>query len=506
MSCSEDDVEYEFEMQDSDFMSREISSMGPPPKGSTRPYVCMTPQDVYDFVYRLGGELQPMTCLGVASLVQILLTCRLQKASVEMCLFGDDATVRKAALQKNNHICVDAQVPISGGLEPNTEEVDCGICCGELAPGKGFTTCGDHFVCLECMNDFLKVVVQSWEPRFAVMQCLVDHTHCYKATDFLAAVKRVAPTRIESLNVDVFTVRYLSRFTGLVSDLLSNKDALIRVIPCTEPGCTYVFKVDVKAAEEKHIHTGQCEGCESSSCFKCNGVGHQPVTCEEMKLWMDKEKDDGETANWMIINTKPCPGCTNPIEKNGGCNHMTCNKCRHEFCWVCMGKWSLHGSSYYDCNKKKDSSNDDAKRSTAERSLNHYMHYYERYNNHRRSRALDKKTIQRVRTFIDTTAHKSSSEGVGMEYLADAARTLAEARHVLSITYVYGYFHDAKSINQPLFEYNQGQLEYATEQLSSVVENRKNMTMDRQQVNNRTGLANHWLGVLQQGDYAIHSA
>eukprot|EP00658_Telonema_sp_P-2_P080462 TRINITY_DN8011_c0_g1_i1.p1 TRINITY_DN8011_c0_g1~~TRINITY_DN8011_c0_g1_i1.p1 ORF type:complete len:226 (-),score=34.26 TRINITY_DN8011_c0_g1_i1:39-716(-) len=224
-----------------------------------------------------------------------------------------------------------------------------------------------------------------------------------------------------------------------------------------------------------------------------------------MKSWMDKEKDDGETVNWLLINTKPCPGCNNPIEKNGGCNHMTCNKCRHEFCWVCMGKWSAHNSNYYDCNKKKQATADDVKRSTAEKNLNHYMHYYERYNNHRRSRALDKKTIQRVRSFIDTTAHNDTSGGVGMEYLADAARTLAEARHVLSITYVYAYYNDDKSINLPLFEYNQGQLEFATEQLSSIVENRKNMSMDRQSVNNRTGLATHWLNVLQQGEYSRHT-
>ena len=37
--------------------------------------------------------------------------------------------------------------------------------------------------------------------------------------------------------------------------------------------------------------------------------------------------------------------CHKPIEKNKGCNHMTCSQCRHEFCWICMGPWRQHGSS-----------------------------------------------------------------------------------------------------------------------------------------------------------------
>ncbi|UKZ62868.1 uncharacterized protein TrAtP1_004100 [Trichoderma atroviride] len=33
--------------------------------------------------------------------------------------------------------------------------------------------------------------------------------------------------------------------------------------------------------------------------------------------------------------TKPCPGCGWAIEKNDGCSHMTCAKCKHQFCYEC---------------------------------------------------------------------------------------------------------------------------------------------------------------------------
>ena len=45
---------------------------------------------------------------------------------------------------------------------------------------------------------------------------------------------------------------------------------------------------------------------------------------------MKKCSDDSETFNWISAHTKECPKCSYPTEKNGGCNHMTCKKCRYE--------------------------------------------------------------------------------------------------------------------------------------------------------------------------------
>ena len=37
----------------------------------------------------------------------------------------------------------------------------------------------------------------------------------------------------------------------------------------------------------------------------------------------------------QLQNTKPCPFCLVPIEKNGGCLHMHCRVCNSHFCWDC---------------------------------------------------------------------------------------------------------------------------------------------------------------------------
>jgi hypothetical protein len=53
-------------------------------------------------------------------------------------------------------------------------------------------------------------------------------------------------------------------------------------------------------------------------------------------------------------NVKQCPNCKATIEKNEGCNHMTCRKCHYEFCWLCLGKWAGHRQFYECSNYKKE--------------------------------------------------------------------------------------------------------------------------------------------------------
>ncbi|KAL7447512.1 hypothetical protein ACHAXM_010790 [Skeletonema potamos] len=57
---------------------------------------------------------------------------------------------------------------------------------------------------------------------------------------------------------------------------------------------------------------------------------------EIVKSSTDESQSEMATQQWKNVHTRKCPTCFTPIEKNGGCNHVRCGRCRTEFCWACM--------------------------------------------------------------------------------------------------------------------------------------------------------------------------
>lgn len=52
-----------------------------------------------------------------------------------------------------------------------------------------------------------------------------------------------------------------------------------------------------------------------------------------------KVEDDMSEAI-IIVTTKNCPRCKYAIEKDGGCDHMTCSNCLTQFCYECLNNYA----------------------------------------------------------------------------------------------------------------------------------------------------------------------
>ena len=79
-------------------------------------------------------------------------------------------------------------------------------------------------------------------------------------------------------------------------------------------------------------------------CFECSNPWHGNKKCQEI---IDKDFNKWKKNKLL----KRCPHCKFWVEKNFGCNHMTCPECKYEWCWFCgskcdVGHFKMGGGCY----------------------------------------------------------------------------------------------------------------------------------------------------------------
>lgn len=84
------------------------------------------------------------------------------------------------------------------------------------------------------------------------------------------------------------------------------------------PNCGNAIRI-----EDDEFCEVECS-CGMQFCFSCLSDTHSPCSCLMWELWTKKCRDESETVNWITAHTKPCPKCHKPVEKNGGCNLVSC--------------------------------------------------------------------------------------------------------------------------------------------------------------------------------------
>jgi len=81
-----------------------------------------------------------------------------------------------------------------------------------------------------------------------------------------------------------------------------------------------------------------CCRCKASSCFFHDIPWHKGLTCQQYDNLLKEEEKAND--DYKLKNTKKCPKCTYPIEKNDGCDKMVCT-CKYEFCWLCLADYDM---------------------------------------------------------------------------------------------------------------------------------------------------------------------
>ncbi|XP_058181582.1 probable E3 ubiquitin-protein ligase ARI7 [Rhododendron vialii] len=342
---------------------------------------------------------------------------------------------------------------------PNAQEPTCGICF-ESSPLDGISSaaCGHPF-CDECWRAYMSTSINGG-PGCLMLRC--PDPSCG------AAIGQDMINRLVSEEDKERYARYLLR--SYIEDNPKTKW-------CPAPGCEY--------AVEFVVGNENCDVsclCSHGFCWNCTEEAHRPVDCGTVAKWIMKNNAESENTEWLLANSKPCPKCKRPIEKNHGCMHMTCTyPCKFGFCWLCLGAWSDHGQrtgGFYACNRyeaaKQEGAYDEAerRREMAKMSVERYTHYYERWatNNSSRKKAIaDLHQMQTVN--LKKLSAKQCQPETKLEFITEAWLQIVECRRVLKWTYAYGYYlPEPELAKRQLFEYLQGEAEAGLERLHQCAE------------------------------------
>ena len=138
---------------------------------------------------------------------------------------------------------------------------------------------------------------------------------------------------------------------------------------------------------------------------------------------------------------------------------------------MCMGLWSEHGTSWYNCNRFEEKSGLDGRDAQAKSriSLERYLHYYNRYANHEQSAKLDKDLYNKTKKKMENLQTASGLSWIQVQFLATASQALQQCRQTLKWTYAFAYYLARNNFTE-MFEDNQKDLEMAVESLSEMFE------------------------------------
>lgn len=349
---------------------------------------------------------------------------------------------------------------LSSSNGKNAAPTSCSICGDdELTSANSSALACNHMFCNECWENHLSIKINEGEPE---IHC--PHHKCnIHVPDFF--IKKLVPAA---------TFEKYLRF--VTKNFVREND---KVRWCPTPGCSNAITFDPTNSSSDSAVV-QCV-CGYQFCFKCHHEAHAPATCDQMKLW-DKES---EVFNWRAINCRECPKCNVSVEKNGGCNHMTCQHCKYEWCWVCLHQWKGH-ADFFNCDKEKEEKKGKRKsrrkkveeeREKKQVAMKRYLQYHERYEHHDTAQKAESEVRANAKTKMAQLQEYSTKPE--LQFIEKTATELQECRSVMKYTYIFSYYLFADNeegvpynlVAKDLFEMLQSELEKTTDRLFEVLEN-----------------------------------
>ncbi|MDP2436583.1 MAG: IBR domain-containing protein [archaeon] len=354
------------------------------------------------------------------------------------------------------------------------QKIDCAVCFDQTSQWSQPEGCA-HAFCNRCWAHYFDIQVADREPSISCMGM-----NC----------KNPIP---ESFLSNVLPPDSFQRYLDLQQRNFVRRSADIRYCPIGD--CNLIVRNPVLW---KNCRTGTCANGHGF-CFDCALPAHSPASCQMMKTWNLSEqwKSDQASTAWILHNTKDCPKCNVPIQKDRGCFLMVCRglSCKHRFCWLCGGDWSTHPDHFQCATYNEVGMSDQPEwrdRTTLSESrlkraveARHYTMYQEHDRASRFEAAAQKRIEEHIASLQDTS---STFYLYNVDFVRAAYATMFAVRYFLKHTYIYSLYAPETPEAQ-IFQHQQSKLEMVAEKLSGLLEPDDQKQFDPEKVKSLTPVA-----------------
>lgn len=210
--------------------------------------------------------------------------------------------------------------PSSTAAAPSTPDTSrCLICLEDYPPASfaGILRCA-HPVCEPCL-------ISLWEHAVTVdsepfPRCPMPGCGSYASDATCASL--LSPK----------TLRRLRQLRGLRPARAADG----RRMYCDAPGCFEQLPpppppapgADANEPEAPDANTSTCPACGATQCARCGGRGHPGTKCPVPLVC---ERQARMYRAYAVGRVSACPRCGVHVTRDGGCDQMSCARCRHTF-------------------------------------------------------------------------------------------------------------------------------------------------------------------------------
>ncbi|KAF1992422.1 hypothetical protein K402DRAFT_321300, partial [Aulographum hederae CBS 113979] len=230
-------------------------------------------------------------------------------------------------------------------LEADEEDYpDCMLCGGDKVSEK--TICPTHKICEPCVIALFELAERSeisYPPRCCIPLDIANH---------LDLLDPELVEKYKKKEVEYKTPHQKRRY-------------------CANPRCSAFLPPGTYAEDEKNARNKEeiassrptvpvtCASCGFLTCITCKALfaDHAPSSARSLETTHRGHRCTHPSLNFQpnlayspLNRCKACPSCSTFVWLSDGCNHIACEVCEHEWCFICL---SPHASGC-DCPQYND--------------------------------------------------------------------------------------------------------------------------------------------------------